>query len=110
MQEHKIQIYDSFSTNSGMACLQALLQYLQEEHLDKRKKALPSWDGGGDDLGSGNGESTADGGGDDQGGGNGESIADKKRKQDTSNGAVWQTARTQAYTFLFNLLYDCAFG
>ena len=39
MEDHKIQYYDSFG-GSGEMYLQVLLQYLQDEHLDKKKTPL----------------------------------------------------------------------
>jgi sentrin-specific protease 1 len=41
MEEEKIQYYDSLG-GSGKRYLQVLLQYLQDEHLDKRKCPMKS--------------------------------------------------------------------
>jgi sentrin-specific protease 1 len=41
MEEQRIQYYDSLG-GSGMRYLQVLLQYLQDEHLDKRKSPMKS--------------------------------------------------------------------
>jgi sentrin-specific protease 1 len=41
MQEKRIQYYDAMQ-GDGMAYLKVLFQYLQDEHLDKKKKALPN--------------------------------------------------------------------
>jgi sentrin-specific protease 1 len=43
VQEKRIQIYDSFGSE-GRRYLDALFQYLQDEHQDKKKKPLPNID------------------------------------------------------------------
>ena len=43
MAKKKIQIFDSMGS-SGDMYLQALFQYLQDEHMDKKKKPLPDLD------------------------------------------------------------------
>ena len=43
MQEKKIQFYDSMG-DDGMEFLQAVFRYIQDEHLDKKKKPLPDVD------------------------------------------------------------------
>ncbi|KAL3913872.1 MAG: hypothetical protein SGARI_000432, partial [Bacillariaceae sp.] len=43
MEKKKIQVFDSMGS-SGELYLQALFQYLQDEHMDKKKKPLPDQD------------------------------------------------------------------
>jgi sentrin-specific protease 1 len=43
MAKKKIQIFDSLGS-SGQIYLEALFRYLQDEHVDKKKKPLPDQD------------------------------------------------------------------
>jgi Ulp1 protease family, C-terminal catalytic domain len=43
MQEKRIQIYDSMGS-SGKTYLEAIFNYLKDEHMDKKKKPLPDQD------------------------------------------------------------------
>ena len=40
MQEKRIQYYDSFGAD-GMEYLRAIMQYIKDEHMDKKKSPLP---------------------------------------------------------------------